>query len=955
MIGYFRAAVLLCAALLLGATPAAAQQSRAATAPAIAPIKAGEWPQARSDLKADPSIRFGALPNGMRYAIRKQSIPPGQAALRLWIDVGSVMETDAQQGLAHFLEHMAFNGSKAVKEGEMVKILERLGLAFGADTNASTGFTETSYRLDLPRTDAETVDTSLMLLREAASNLLIEPSAVDRERGIVLSEERARDTPGLRVAIEQLKFIHKGQRLPNRLPIGQVDILKSAPASEIRSFYHAWYRPERSVLVAVGDFDVDQMEAKIRQRFGDWKAAAPPLAEPAPAPIAPRQGEAKLVVEPGAAPALQINWVSPPDLSPDTVAKRSRRLVQNLGLAVLNRRYSRITRAANPPFLGAFAFAADQERIARIATVGVRAEPGRWREALAAAEQEQRRAVQFGVRQEELDREIEEIRAQLKAQVAGAATRRPQELAGEIMSSLADDEVVTSPADDLAYFEAAVKGLRAETVSAALKTVFQGQGPLVFMASPTMIEGGEPALLAALTASQAVAVAPAAAAAQIAWPYERFGAPGKVAERREVADLGVTFVRFGNGVRLTVKPTKFRDDEVLVRVNVGHGMLDLPRDRTSPFWAGNAFIEGGLKKIDVEDMEQVLAAKVYGARFSLAEDAYVLSGSTRTGDLATQMQVLAAYATDAGWRESAFQRVKNAGKTIHDQFEATSNGVISRDLPQLIHSGDRRWAFPTREEIAAAEPGLLRGALAPRLAEGPVEVVIVGDVTLEQAIAATAETFGALPPRPDAKAFAAAERRVAFPAGAARPVVLTHKGRADQAIGYVAWGTTDYWANPQRARDAAVMREIMQIRLTEELREAQGVTYSPSVSSQHSLVWSGWGYVAASVEAPPDKLDGFFRDVLKVADDLRTREVSADELARAKKPRIEGIQRSRLTNGYWLGELSGAQAEPRRLDVIREIVPGTERVSPADVRRAAQALLDPAKAFRVVARPAAAP
>src|SRR5690606_16574197 len=153
------------------------------------------------------------------------------AALRLRLDAGSLMEADDQQGLAHFLEHMAFNGSKSVPEGDMVKILERLGLAFGADTNASTSFNETVYKLDLPRTDAETVDTSLMLLREAAGELLISPAAVDRERGVVLSEERTRATPGYRVFKARMDFLLRGQLPPKRLPIGQVEVLKTAPAS----------------------------------------------------------------------------------------------------------------------------------------------------------------------------------------------------------------------------------------------------------------------------------------------------------------------------------------------------------------------------------------------------------------------------------------------------------------------------------------------------------------------------------------------------------------------------------------------------------------------------------------------------------------------------------------------------------------------------------------------------
>lgn len=940
----------LAAALALTATSVHPLHAAVQPAPSPAPAPAG-WPQDRSDVRPDPAIRFGVLPNGMRYALRKQTIPAGQAAFRLWFATGSMMEADDQAGLAHFLEHMAFNGSGRVKEGEMVRILERLGLAFGADTNASTGFSETVYKLDLPRTDVETVDTALMLLGEAAFNLTLDPAAVDRERGIVLAEERARDTPSYRVLVDRMRFQMKDQRLPTRLPIGKVEVLRTAPASRIRDYYETWYRPERAVFVAVGDFDLDALEAKIRTTFGGWTAKAPAAPEPAQGAVARRGAEARVAVEPGVTQSLQIAWIRPPDLSPDTTAKRRRELIESLGLAVLNRRYSALSRRSDPPFLGAGAAAYEQDDAAELAVIGVNAEAGRWREALTAAEQEQRRLVRYGVQPAELDREITEIRASLRQAVAGAATRRPADLAQEIVSSLADHTVVTSPADDLALFEAVVKDLTPEMVDAALRTAFTGQGPLVFLGSPTPVEGGDAAVLAAYAASTAVVVAPPAAQAALTWPYASFGPAGAVTGRQEVKDLGVTFVTFANGVRLTVKPTTFRDDEVLVRVNAGRGMTGLPGDRQSPFWAASALTEGGLAKIGVEDMERVLADKVYGGRFSFTDDAFTLSGATRTGDLATQMQVLAAYLSEPAWREAAFARIKAAGRTIHDQYEATPNGVLARDLPGLTHSGDRRWTFPSRAEIAAARLGDLKAAVAPDLRDGSVEVVVVGDVTVDQAIAAMAGTFGALPKRrTDGPAAATAG---GFPKGGGAPVTLTHRGRADQAVGYIAWGTTDYWADPQRARDTAVLREIMKLRITDELREAQGVTYSPDVNSQHSQVWPGWGYIAASVEAPPEKLAGFFEDVLKIAASLRDTPVSADELARAKAPRLEQLQRTQLTNSYWLGELSGAQADPRRLDVIREIVTGTEAVTAEAVQRAARRWLTPEPAYRVVVTPEA--
>ncbi|MES2036168.1 MAG: insulinase family protein [Pseudomonadota bacterium] len=920
-----------------------------APAPAAAKLAPGQWPQAVSDVAADPAIRFGALPNGMRYALLRNATPPGQASVRLHFDAGSLNETDAQQGLAHFLEHMAFNGSKGIPEGEMVKSLERQGLAFGADTNASTGFDETVYQLDLPQTDDATVDLSLKVMRETASELLIAGDAVDRERGVVLSEERNRDGPGWRVFKARLGFNMKGQRPPERLPIGKVDILKTAPREQIVDFYQRYYRPERATLIVVGDFDVDAMEAKIKARFGDWTNSAPNGADAQPGKVARRGLETRVVVEPGSSTNMQISWISPPDLSRDSTAKRRQEWTEQLGFSVLNRRLEAIGRGGDAPFLSAGAFSGDQFKAAKVTTIAVTARPGAWEPALAAVDREQRRAVQYGVRQDELDREVEEIRQSLKSRAASAATRRTPSLADSIAGALTDGDVVTSPAQDLAFFEASVKGLKAETVSATLKAAFDGSGPLVFVASPTPIEGGEQTVTAALETARKVAVTAPEAPRQMAWPYGSFGTPGKVAEQTEVVDMDAVFVRFENGVRLTVKPTKFRDDQVLVKVRIGDGMLAEPADRQSLYWAGSAVVEGGLAKIGAEDIERVLASKLYGARFSLDDDAYGLTGSTRPEDIDTQLQVLAAYASEPGWRPEAFQRMKTYAGTLNEQWEATDNGVFNRDLAGLLHNGDRRWTWPSEQDIAAQKPDALKAAFNTALTTGSIEVVIVGDITVDKAIESVAGTFGALPPRPAPKA--APSGVVGFPAPNAAPVVLTHKGRDDQAVAYIAWKTDDFYADVQRARNTAVLADIIDLRLTEELREKQGATYSPSVGWSSSDVWSGWGYVSARVEVPPALVDGFYRDVTKIAADLRAQPPTADEMDRAKKPRIERLTKARETNEYWLEELGGAQTDPRRLAATRSLLGGYERVTAADIQAAANRYLADDNAWRLVVRP----
>jgi zinc protease len=920
------------------------------TGPLVSSLKPGQWAHELSDIAPDPRVRFGVLPNGMRYALEKNATPPNQAAVRLWFDTGSMMEADDQQGLAHFLEHMAFNGSKNVPEGEMIKILERHGLAFGADTNASTGLDETVYQLDLPKTDDATVDSSLMLLREVAGELTIAPEAVDRERGVVLSEERTRDSPGYRVAIKTMEFQMDGQLPPKRIPIGKTEILKTAPAQKIRDYYEAYYRPERAVIVAVGDFDLDAMEAKIKARFTDWTAKGAAGGNPDVGKVAKRGETAKILVEPGAALSVQLSWAGSPDLSIETKAGDERDTLRNLGFAVMNRRMQALSRAGDPPFIAGGAFTGDQYGAVRLTTLGATAQPGRWKEALSALDQEQRRAMQYGVRQDELDREIASMRASLVAAVSGEATQRTTALAAGIVGTLGDGETVTSPSQNLAAFDETVKGLTAERVSAALKAAFVGQGPLILIPTPVNIDGGEATVLSAYADSRKVPVTAPAAPGITTWPYSSFGPIGKVAEQKDVADLDTVFVRFENGVRLTVKPTKFRDDQILIKARIGHGLLGLPSGAQSPIWSSSAFIEGGLKQISAQDMERVLNGKIWNASLGVEDDAFTLSGRTRQDDVDTELQVLAGFAMEPGWRPEAFSRIKTYYGTIHDQLETTPGGVMGRDLSGLLHGGDHRWTFPAREDIASASIDTLKTAVTDPLGKGEIEVVVVGDITVDKAIAAVAATFGALPARPGVSDPTTA-RDAPFPAPSKTPVVRYHKGRADQAQLFIAWRTDDLFSNLQRARDTSVLAQVMQLRLTDELREKQGATYSPSASATHSVVFNDWGYLAVSVEVPPEKLDAVITSIQKIAADLRDKPVTDDELDRAKKPRIDQIEKSRVTNEYWLSSLSGAQTDPRILDSTRSVIAGLERVKAADVQRAAKTFLGDDKSWTLLVKP----
>ncbi len=931
------------AAVVLALAGASSALGENAIAGALGP---NQWAQAQSDLKPDPQVRFGRLSNGMTYALMRNATPTGQASLRLRIAAGSLMENDSQQGLAHFLEHMAFNGSTHVPTGEMVKILERHGLAFGADTNASTSHQETVYKLDLPKTDADTVDTSLMLLREVAGDLTLPPEAVEKERGVVLSEERLDDNPNYRIYKSRVQFLLPGQLAAARLPIGQIQVITQAPRDAIKDFYDKYYRPERATLVAVGDFDIDAMEAEIRSRFSNWTNSHPAGAEAALGAPVSRKSEAKVIVEPGAPMQIQIAWSAPADTRPETRAKDRAEIVQDLALAVLNRRLDRLSRGASPPFISAGAGRGDMFDSAKITSIQVMADPGAWNQALAAVEHEQRRLVDYGVLPSELDREIEDSRTSLRQRAAAAPTRSTPALADNLAASLGQRAVVQSPLEDLAQFEQDMKTVTAAEVSSAAREVFSGSGPLLLMNTPRPIDGADKALAVAYRKSHADPINAPTMVADKSWPYNRFGPPGKVTERHDLLEFGAVMVRFENGVRLTVKPTQYRRNQTDVQVRIGNGRLDLPKTHPTPVWAGSALVEGGLKQLTAEDVDQTLNKKVVGAAFSVDDDAFALSGASQSADLDTELQLLTAYVVEPAFRPEAFERMRAYSLTLNSQYDATPSGVARRDLSQLLHGGDQRWATPTREVISASNPADLKALLTQHLERDPIEVVIVGDVDVEHAIATTASTFGSLPSARADDAPPAEARVVTFPTTFDQPVIERHKGRADQAVAAAAWPTTDFYADMREARVLTVLSQIIRSRLTQDLRMDKGDTYSPSAALTASQTYPGYGYLLANVEIPPAKVDVFFDEVRKIAQDLRSQPVSQDELTRAVLPLIDQLKQARQTNTFWLGALTGAQTDPRKLEATRTQIDQYAGVTAADLQAAARKYLDPNKTWR---------
>jgi zinc protease len=917
-----------------------------------APAAAADWPP-HSDVAPDPAVRFGVLPNGMDYAIMKNATPKGVVSIRFRIGAGSLEERDDQQGLAHFLEHMAFRGSTHVPEAEVWRDLQRLGMTVGADANANTGFEQTVFAFDLPTNDADTVAAGLMRMRETASELTLSQTAMDAERGVVLSEMRMGDVPNFHAQKANYGFVLEGQRLPTRFPIGKADVLQHAPVGLIADFYHAYYRPDRATLIVVGDVDPDAIEAQIKARFSDWKPVGPVGPDPALGAPLVRGPQTRLFVEPGVQPAVILAWTKPYDPAVESQAKDRRETLEAIGLSALNYRFQVAASRPDRSFLGAQALQHDTVHSAKLAELAINPTPDQDAASLTAAETIRRQIVEYGVRQDEVDRVVAAMGAALETNLAGAATRRSPPLAGSLLGSAdAGNDIPTSPAQNLAAFQKFTAGLTATEVTAALRQVFSGGGPLLFVSSPKPVDGGEAGLGAALAAADAAPIKAAAAEARIAWPYASFGAPGKVVSRTEIADLGVTMVNFANGVQLAVKPTRYAVDQVLVGVSMGHGLEDMPKTQKPMNWAMPAFTLGGLRAISVEDMQRTLAGKIYSpAAIVMGEDRSVMAGATKTEDLDIQMQVLTAYLTAPGWRPQAFDRIRANYIAGLPQLEVSPQGVVGRQLGLLLHDGDQRWVVANAQDASAARVEDLEAALSNALAKGPLRVFIVGDLTVDQAIAATAATFGALPPRPAAPALPPEASEVHFPPPTASPVVLRHKGRADKAMALIAWPTTDFYANVKQTRALDLLVRVVQQRLVEQLRIAEGASYSPSATLVSSQWFPGYGDLQVFAELPPVKVALFYDTLARIVGDLRANPISADELQRARGPLIQELVQAQQTNAYWMAQISNDQVDPRSIDAVRSLVPDLNGVTPADLQSLARTYLKDDTAWKLVALP----
>lgn len=914
------------------------------------------FPHESSDLKMDPAAAFGTLPNGLRYVVRANKEPRERASLRLLIEAGAIHEKDDQQGLAHFLEHMAFNGSKHYPPDSLIKFFQRMGMNFGGDTNASTWYNRTLYLLELPDTKAETLAEGMKVFRDYADGLLLRLEEIEKERGIILSEKRTRDSVGYRTSIATNNFMLRGTVFARRDVIGTDAVLKEAGRDRFADFYDAWYRPELMSVVVVGDIDPPAVIRQLTEAFSTTQARGPARPQPDLGQVPDFKGVNPFYHYEAEAPDTNVTLatVTPYQKEPDTAAHRVKYLPRSIAHAIISRRLSILAKKEGAPFKNGGAGASESYNFYRQSIVSLTCRADQWAEALGVADQELRRALEHGFQKPELQEVVANFRNGLEQAVKTASTRRSDAIADEIAETLLDRDVWTTATDDLALYGPALEKITVADCLAALRETWSPAHRLVMVTGNAKVAGtGSPTdvITAVYEKSLAVPVSAPEAMKEATWAYTDFGSPGKVARREHVADLDVTLLQFENGVRLNLKKTEFEANRIGMTVRIGSGQLSEPRDQPGlSSFAGQTFIAGGLGRHSADELRQILAGKNVGAGFGVGSDAFVINGGTNRDDLLLQLQLVTARITDPGYRPEAARQARKAIEDRYLSFEHTTSGPFMLEVARLIASGDMRFGLPPKEQMLQRNLAEVKAWLTPELTRGPIELSIVGDFDPDATIAAVAQTLGALPAR-ESKALSAQSRPVAFPTSP-----FTRDFAIDTEIpkGVISlyWPTTD-GRDVRRARRLNMLGEVFSDRLRVKVREELGDAYNPGVGSSASDLFPGYGYIQSSVTIDPPRAKQVADIIVQIAAELAEKGVTDEELERAKKPVLTSLRESARSNQYWLGSvLARAQSRPEVLEWCRSRYADNEAISSAELSELAKTYLGAARASRVTVVPA---
>jgi zinc protease len=881
------------------ALPLVAQQPAKSAAPSAGTVAL------TAPLPRDPKVTVGTLPNGIRYYIRTNKKPEKRAELRLVVNAGSILENEDQLGLAHFLEHTAFNGTTNFAKNDLVKYLESIGVRFGADLNAYTGFDETVYILPVPTDTARIVEKAFQILEDWAHGQVFDSTEVVNERGVVREEWRGRKGSGERMQQQWLPVAFKGSRYATRLPIGTESSIMSATPSRLRSFYKDWYRPELMAVVAVGDFNPVTIEGLIKKHF----ASIPRVANPRQRLLAdvPNNREPLVAIatdKEATSSTVELMFKHPSE-PVKTVGDYRRSLIERLYLGMLNTRFEEIAQKPDAPFLGAGASTENFfARNVEVFSLGAGVNDGGIERGLEALLVEARRVDQFGFLQSELEREKQDV---LRA-YERAYTERDKTNSGNFVDEYVGNFLQGEAIPGIEYEYKIVQQLL-PTISLkdantlASKWITDENRVIIALApqkeglkTPTRDE-----LLAVFDRAAKVPVVAYTENISSEALLDREPTPGKVVEEKTVPAINVTEWKLSNGVRVLVKPTDFKEDEVrFTAASPGGTSLVSDADFLSAAYATTVLSEMGWGKFSKIDLTKKLSGKVVSVMPAIGETSEGIGGGASPKDLETLFQLIQLEFTQPRLDSAVFVALTNQITPFLTNRGSSPDAVFGDTVTATMRQHHFRARPMTVATWSEVNPQKALAVYKDRFADASdFTFVFVGNVKLETLKPLVEKYLASLPSTGRKETWK--DVGGAPPKGIVEKVV--HKGTEPKATTLINFtGACTY--TPETRFAMRALTELVQIKLNETLREQLGGTYSPGVGGGCGRVPRQEYSISVNFGSSPENVEKLTKSVFAVIDTLKTQGPSQTDVDKVKEQLIRSREVDLKQNSYWVGNIS---------------------------------------------------
>lgn len=890
-------------------------------------------------LPFDPAVRMGTLPNGLRYYIRANPKPENRAELRLVVNAGSVLEEENQRGLAHMVEHMAFRGTRRFSGNEITSYLESIGMRFGPDINAFTSFDETVYMLTIPTDTAAIVDKGFAILAEWANNVIFDSAAIEKERPVVIEEWRLGQGAENRMQNKWFPVLFSGSQYASRLPIGEKSVLESYTAATLRKYYDTWYRPDLMAVVAVGDFDASQIEALIKRHLGPIRRPWTPRQRPL-FPVPPHDSTLVSISTDKEATrsVVRLLYKQPKRFTTTLAAYRQNR-VEQLFTSIFNDRLSELTQKPNPPFITAFAAQGDLVRAAEsFSLTAIVADNGIIR-GLDALLTEGERVRRFGFLPAELDRAKKDLLRSLEQAYAERKKTNSVAYAGAYTSAFLQGEPSTGIEYDLATTKALLPTITLAEVNRLAGEWMGDKNRVIATTSPEkpgIVNPTRAELLVALDRVHGAGVLPYREARLAARLVDNPPAGGTVVSERQVKEIGVTEWKLSNGVRVLLKPTDFKADQIIFSAYSPGGASLLP-DSTFLSASGADLIPAisGVGKFSLVDLQKFLAGTKASVSTSIGDLAEGISGEGSPRDLETMLELVYLYFTAPRLDTSAVTAFLERYKGVLANRNSSPEVAFSDTLQVTMSQHSRRAQPISSALVDSISLSKSFDFYKERFADASdFTFVFVGNINLDSVKPRIAKWLGGLPATGRKETWR--DTRIRPPTGVVERIV--RKGVEPKArTAIIFTGPFEY--TRENRYHLTALAELLNIRLRETLRENLGGTYGVSVGASASREPVPAFSFSIGFGSAPERLDTLTAAALAQIDSIKLVGVTADYLTKVKQAALRSRETALKQNNYWLAQISAFDQSGWALATIPDADKFIATLSSDDLQRAARKYL----------------